>query len=161
MIPIKILIIILVFILYWIFIYYRFHYSDFTPISLIVIGIFLAIFGGFKFFKDGNVNFIDIKIIYFIGVLFLAISYILILCSVKKHGLKKKVDITMTFLNKIGGKKLAVFMAILGFPSFFFMMAATYILIGPEHIYAWGMIFLAWSVSGIRLFKYTLKPLKF
>lgn len=147
---IKVAIIVLAFLLYWFFVYYRFHYHDFTPISLIVSGAALAIFGGFEFFK-GNVAFSDINLVYFIGIFFLTVSYVLVGMGTKKHGLRKEIDIMMTFLHK-GAKWLPPFFAVLGYPAFFFIMAGTYKLLGPEHIFAWGMIFLAWTVSGIRLF---------
>ena len=152
---IKVLIIILVFLFYWTFVYYRFHYSDFTPISVIVAGILLLVIG-VRQFTIGNITLAEIKTVYLIGTLFLTLSYLLIAFAIKKHGLNKKVDITFVFLNKIGGKWLVYFFAALGFPSFLFIMAGTYYVIGQEHVYAWGMIFLAWAFSGIKLFKYTI-----
>jgi hypothetical protein len=146
---IKALIIIAAFLIYWVLIYYRFHYHDFTPISLIIGVATLAIFGGFEFFK-GHVAFADVNVVYFIGAAFLTASYILVGIGAKKHGLRKEIDITLTFLHKRGKWFPRVF-APLGYLAFFFMMAGTYRLLGPEHIFAWGMIFIAWAVSGIRL----------
>jgi hypothetical protein len=149
---IKSAIIIVAFILYWTFIYYRFHEHDFTPISIMAAGAFLIFLGGYGFFT-GNVAASDVKIIYMAGLFFLASSYVLVGLGTKKYGLKKEIDITLTFLNRLGGKWCVVVLSSLAFPLFFFMMAGSYRLLGPEHICGWGMIFLAWTASGIKLAK--------
>lgn len=155
---IKALIIILAFVLYGVFVYYRFHYSDYTPISIIIVGTLLVALGMYEFFL-GYITALDIKSIYLVGVFFLVVSYSFVALATKKYGLEKKVDITLTFLNKIGGKWLVYFCLVLAFPAFFFIMMGTHTLLGPEHVYAWGMIFLAWAVSNVRLFRYIRKPL--
>lgn len=149
---IRALVIIAAFLIYWALIYYRFHNHDYTPLSLVSAGAFLFFVGMHEFFI-GKVTFFDIRWVYLVGVLFLVAAFSIVGIGAKKHGLKKQVDITLTFFNKVGGKGLMYFCLVIAFPAFFFIMAGSYYFLGQEHVFAWGMIFLAWIASSARLIK--------
>jgi len=153
-----ILTIIVAVLVYWRFVYYKYHEKDFTPISFLVVGVPLLFYGIYAFFFEKSVVLNDIKLIFIVGIIFLIIAFILDFIGIKKHGLKRKLDITLDWYNKIFGKKSICVLIILSFPGFLFLMAGTFRIFGQEHLFFWGLIFLAWVFSDIRLLKnYVIK----
>lgn len=151
----KILIIVAVILIYWAFIYYRFHRSDYTPISMLAGGLVLAAFGVYGL-VNGKVFLSDISLVYFVLLIFLTGSCVLVGSGSRKRGLSKQIDVTMTFWKK-KANWIPRFFMVFTYPLFLFMMLGTRFLLGPEHVFAWGMIFLAWTVSGIKLIRYIMK----
>jgi hypothetical protein len=155
---VKIILIIAVVGLYWKFVYYKYHGKDFTPISLCVGGGILFIYGFYLFFIKKSVFFQDVAILYFIMLIFAAMSYTLTVIGISKRGLSKNIDITLTWIKKFFPHIPPYFWYVfVDVPAFFFVLVATYGILGQEHIFFWGLILSAWVVSGIRLFKYIYK----
>ena len=148
---IKSIIIIAIILFYWKFVYYRYHKKTYTPISFFVVGGILFFIGLYNFIK-GNIVIKDIIILYSICLVFLVVSFSFVIYAIQKHGLKKDVDITLTWTKKIFPFLPFWFWMLIAFPAIFFIMAATYFLIGPEHAVVWLMIFLAWIKSNLRLY---------
>jgi len=148
----KSLIIVAVVLIYWKFVYYPYHKKDYTPISFFFIGGGLFFYGLYLFFNE-RVIFSEISLVYYIMLGFLITSFTLLLISIKKSKLKTDIDITLTW-----AKKTFPFMPywswmIIAFPALFFILIATYGLLGQEHIAFWGMVFIAWIFSNLKLYK--------
>ena len=149
---IKSIIILLVVLLYWKFIYYKYHEEDYTPFSFFSFGAILFFIGLYEFIRS-NVIYSNITLIYGACLIFLVISFSLVIYGIKKRGLNKKVDITLTWTKKVFPFVPFWFWMIIAFPALFFIMLATYYLLGPEHIIFWAMVFLAWIASNVRLIR--------
>jgi len=145
-------IIVLAVLLYWVLIYYPFHYSAFTPVSAIAAGTILLVLGIYSLFIKGDVKFKHIKPVYFIFLALMIISDIGLLIASLKHGLTPEVDITISFIYRNFGLFTAIIANMLGYLAAIVAMAATYKLLDREHFYLWIMIFLAWTVSTVKLF---------
>lgn len=148
----KSFIIILVIILYWKFVYYKYHKKDITPITLLSCALVSSIIGLYELLIDKQIKFQQISIIYFAILFWLVFHTIFILIGIKRHGLNKDIDITLTFIYNKFGKIFVIFTMIGSFILPFFMVFGTYFLLGREHIILLAMIFLAWIASGLKLF---------
>ncbi len=153
----KAIIIVVAVLLYGAFVYYRFHYYDFTPISGIIAGGILFFIGLYAVFIEKSVSFRSIKTVCIIFLVFYIVSHILVIIGMQKHGLIKGVDITLTWvknnLDFLNAGNLIVYTAIfLIYFIFPFIVAGTYRLLGKEHVFLWMMIFSAWIASNIKLF---------
>ncbi len=154
---IKAIIIILVVLIYWTIVYYRFHYKPYTPISLIAGGFILGVIGLYGLF-NGNVTFFDISLIYYIIIGFYVISHILIYLGAMKHGLIPGVDITLNWIKQRFGMWAVYLGCLIIYPLIFFVIAGTYLLLGKEQVYFWGLIIIAWTISNIKLLvRYVLR----
>ncbi len=148
---IKEIIIVLVVILYWAFVYYPYHKRDYTPISIIVGGgilVFVGIYG----FVSGIVSIYNILSIAITLLVLMGISFILLLIAIRKHGLKTDIDITLTWIKRKLGKSWVNVALIIAYPSLFFVIAGTYVLLGKEYYVLWIMIFAAYIISNVKLF---------
>ena len=152
----KILLIILCVLLYWKFVYYKYHKRDFTPISYFIFGGILVILGIY-FFAKGWVSFSNVRIIYLLMAFSLLGAFTLVSYGVKKKGLVKDVDITLTWAKKTFPKISYHFWLILAFPAIFFMIISTRHILGEEFIFFWLMILLAHTASNYRLYRYIKK----
>lgn len=148
---VKPLLMFVVVVLYWIFVYYPYHYSAYTPISFVVAGTVLFFLGIYGIFIKKDVKFKDLKYLYYVILGFAVVSEIFILLAVHKHGLLSGIDITWAWIAERLGSAVAVLAAVLSFPVYYVMLAGTYKLLGKEHVYIWGLVCLAWTVSNIRL----------
>lgn len=146
-------IIIAVVLLYWKFIYYPYHKRDYTPISIFIIGATLFFIGIYAFFFEKSVILSDVLILYSIFFLFLAVSFTEVLIGIHKHGLRKDVDITLTWAKRVFPFVPFWGWMIIAFPALFFIPVATLKILGPEHVVFWGMVFLAWVASGLKLYR--------
>jgi len=146
------IIILIVMLIYLLFIHYRIHFTIFGPLGAISIGAILFSLGFFAFFKEKKIKIKDIKILYIIGIIFLAISFTFISIATIKHGLIEKIDFFLTCTKNILGMPFVYIAMIIAFPAFFFIMIGSYRILGKEHIYGWIIIFIAWIISNIRLF---------
>lgn len=144
--------IVLAVILYWVLIYYPFHYSAYTPISAVAAGTILLILGIYSLFIKKDVKFRHIKPVYLIFLVLMIISDIGLLIASLKHGLTPEVDITISFVYRNFGLFTAIVTNMLGYLAAIVAMAGTYKLLDREHLYLWIMVFLAWSVSTVKLF---------
>lgn len=142
-------IIIVIILLYWKFVYYKYHKK--APLSFFVIGGPFVIYGIYLFAK-GLVTFSDVAAISYIVLFFLIISFSLVLVAIKRHGLKSDVDLTLTWARKTFPFLPYWFWMIIS-PVLFFFVVSTYWLIGREYVIFWGMIFLAWIFSNRRLYR--------
>lgn len=150
--------IILAVLLYWKFVYYKYHEKDITPISFIVGGGALAIYGFYAYYFEKSISFNNIVPTIYIFLAFAVFSFISLLFVVHKWGLHKGNDITLTWLKKTFPFVPYWFWMIAVLPAFFFIMIATYKFLAKEYILFWIMILLAWIRSNIRLYKnYILK----
>lgn len=150
---VKSLIIIIVVLLYWKFVYYRYHRKLITPLSFVFVGGAIGLYGVYCWLIDKTVYYQNVKFLYFISVVFGIVSFSLVLVAMSKHKLKKDIDITLTWTDRILGRPFVYFMILIAFPAFFMIMLGTYVLLGKEHIILWIMIFLAWIASDIRLYR--------
>jgi hypothetical protein len=148
----KSFIIITLIILYWKFVYYKYHKNIITPLSFVV---YSAIIGGIGFYEviKGTIKFSDISLMFIIFSIWGLFSFFLVFVGWKKHGLIKKVDITLTFINKYFGRIFVYLAMIISFPVFYFDMAGSYYVFGKEYIIFWILILGAWIVSNIRLIR--------
>jgi len=154
----KITLIIAGVILYWKFVYYKYHRKNFTPISLCIGGGILFLYGLYLFSIKKSVIFQDVATLYFILVAFIAISFVLTIIGISKHGLNKNIDITLTWAKKMFPFIPYYFYYVfIDLPVFFFMLVATYGTLGQEHVFFWSLVLLAWVASGIKLYKYIFK----
>ena len=118
----------------------------------------MAIYGAYNWLFQKTLSFQDISILYHISIVFLAVSFTFVFLGMKKHGLKKGIDITLTWTDKLLGKPFIYIIMIISFPAFIIILMGTYKILGQEHIIFWSMIFLAWVVSGYKLLtKYVLR----
>lgn len=124
----KSLIIIIVVLLYWKFVYYKYHRKNITPITLLTGALVSSLFGLYELFINKSANFEDIKIIYFCILFWLIFHTIFILIGIKRHGLNKDIDITLTFLYSKFGKVFVIFTMIGSFILPIFMVFGTYFL---------------------------------
>jgi hypothetical protein len=145
--------IVLIVLLYWKFIYYRYHKDSYTPISFFIVGGTLFFIGIYAFFFENSVIFENIRILHYILPVFLIVSFAMVITGMHKHKLDSDVDITLTWTKKILPFIPFWFWMIIAFPVLFFVIIATYRLIGNEHVVIWSMIFLAWIASNRRLYK--------
>jgi len=154
---IKSLIIILVVILYWKFIYYKYHTKPITPILFAIFGLILASVGFYYWFFKKIVLFKEIQPVGYILLLFITLSFIFILIGIKKHGLNPRLDITLSWVDKNFGR-IFVYLTMIGtYPVLIFTMFTTFVLLGKEYIVFWIMIFIAWTISGIKVLRYLIK----
>ena len=149
----KSLAIILVVILYWKFVYYKYHKRDITPILFFVLGGALAIYGFYSWFFEKSVAFNDIAVLAYVFLAFAAISLSIVIIALRKHGFVKDVDITLTWIKKHFGKTIAYLCMPFALVIYVFIMFATYRILGKEYIIFWIMILGAWIKSGIVLLK--------
>lgn len=155
---IKVTIILALTCLFYIY-YYKIHKKDITPILFVIVGLPVFIYGIFLFTRK-IISFGDISLVYYITIIFIVSTSILECIGVKRKGMNKNVDITLTWLKKIIPFFPWYLWLILAFPAFFFFQITTYKLLGPEHIFLWIPIFTAWFASGIRLIKYLIHKLE-
>jgi hypothetical protein len=149
----KSVMIVLVVLLYWKFVYYKYHKNAITPISYFAIGALLVFIGFYAFFFEGSVTFENVRIIHYIIPAFLIVSFLMVIRGINKHGLDDDVDITLTWTRKTFPFIPFWIWMIIAFPALFFIAIATYAILGPEHIVFWSMIFLAWVASDRRLYQ--------
>ena len=146
-------VIILAVLLYWKFVYYKYHKKDFTPISFFVVGGCLVVYGFYAWYFEKIVSFENIKIIASIFLVFAAFSLSLVFFAIRRHGFIKEVDINLTWIKKHFGIVFAYLCIFLAFPVYVFIMLGTYRILGKECIIFWALIILAWAFSNIRLIK--------
>ena len=151
--PLKIALIILGVLLYWKFIYYKYHTKPITPFLYFSVGGLLTLYGIWLFFIQKTITTIQIIPIYATTLIFLIVSFYLVVVAVKKHKLKKEIDITLTWAKKNFNFLPYEFWMIISAPAIFFIMISTYYLLGEEHITLWAMILLAWIFSNYKLTK--------
>ena len=137
--------------LYWIFVYYRFHDLDYTPISFFIGGGILSLTGLHALFISKSVKFKEIKWAYIVLVIAQTICTALILAAMWKHGLTKDIDVVSEWTARTFGIYFLYFGMIAIYPIYALMLAGTYKLLKKEHIFFWGMILLAWTVGGTKL----------
>ncbi len=147
-------VVIIIILLYWRFIYYKYHEKNFTPLSFVLYGGFAGIIGFYSLFILKTVKFSDYNWLFYILAGFAAISFSLVLIGWKKHSLISGVDITLHWIDKVLGRPFVYIAMLVTFPVFFFALAGSYTLLGKEHIFLWGMVILAWIKSNIRLFRH-------
>jgi len=149
---IKVIIIILFVLLYWKFIYYKYHRKPITPISFFIFFSTFGVFGIYLLLK--NLIFVsDIIPIYTVLSVWTLVSWILVIIAKNKHRLNDNIDITLTWCTKKIPFIPYYFWMIITFPAFFLMMLSSRFILGPEHIFLWGLIFLAWVKSDYILIK--------
>jgi len=154
---IKSLIIILVVLLYWKFVYYKYHKKPITPLLFAVLGSILAIIGFYFWFMDKGVRFKEIIPLFYVLLLFITLSFIFALIGIKKYDLNPKIDITLSWVDKTFGR-IFVYLTMIGtYPVLIFNMIATFILLGKEYVVFWMMIFVAWTISGTKVLRYLIK----
>jgi hypothetical protein len=144
--------IVLTIILYWIFIYYPYHYSVYTPIGAAVIGTLLVGLGFYSLFIKKEIKFKQIRREYFIFLALMLISDICVIIASLDFGLIPQVDITLAWLRDNFGLVLTIVFELLSYPFFVLIFAGTYKILNKEHFYLWLLVFLAWTVSIARLF---------
>src|SRR3989344_3997005 len=147
----KPVLIVLTVLIYWIFVYYPYHYSNYTAISFIVGGGILFFIGIYSLFFEKSFGFKEIKALYLTVLAFSIVSEILILIAFIKHGFVEEIDITWFWVYQNLGFPIAIFAILMSFISYLFILAGTYRILGKEHVYLWGMILIAWFVSNVRL----------
>lgn len=153
-------VIILVVLIYWKFVYYKYHKEDFTPISVGSASVILVCIGIYALFFERSVVFAEISFLYYVLVVFLVGTCILEGIALSKHEMDKDIDITFSWLNrKLPFIPVWLWMT-LAFPAFLFMIIATFKLFGKEYFVLWAMILLAWAASGVRLLKVIKKRMK-
>jgi hypothetical protein len=144
--------------LYWMLVYYRFHNTDYTPISFFAGGAILFLIGLHVLLVSKSVKFREIKWTYITLVIVYSISLTLILIAMWKHGLIKEIDVVSEWVARTFGIYFLYFGMAVIYPIFALMVAGTYKLLKKEHVFFWGMIILAWFVSMTKLLiHYVLK----
>lgn len=147
---IKSLIIILAVLLYWKFVYFKYHKAPWGPLNFVFfIGIFSSI-GAYAFFSE-SVVFQDFKNVFIVYAAFYFISTLLVYTAYKKHGLTSKIEITYSWIYWNFGKSAVYFVLILIYPALFFTIAGSRLIFGPEYIIIWILIFFAWIRSDIKI----------
>jgi hypothetical protein len=149
---------ILAMILYWKFVYYKHHTEDITPISMILAGGCLVVYGSYSWLKLGSVSFSDISVLAHIFLLLALISFFILILELRKHGFVKDVDITLTWIKRNFGEITAYLCILLVLPVYVMIMFGTYSIFGKEHVVLWAMVILAWIKSNIVLLR--KNPLK-
>jgi len=142
--------------LYWKFVYYKYHKRDFTPISVGFVSIALVSIGIYAYYFEGSITFKEIAALWFICVIFLIGACIFEGILLYKEGEKinKNIDITFTWLRKKMPFIPVWLYLLLSFPAFIFMLMATKRIFGEEYIILWIMVFIAWTFSTFRLNNY-------
>jgi len=145
--------IIIVILLYWKFVYYKYHKKAITPILFFLAGG-ISFFIGIYTLINHRVSFEDIKYVYYALMVFALFSFASVIYAVSKHGLNNDVDITLTWCKNVFPFVPYYFwMVVAIFPSFFFITFTTYYALGNEHVVLWAMIFIAWIRSNVRLYR--------
>lgn len=154
----KAIFIILIVLIYWKFVYYKYHNTRQGALVLFIPSVISIIIGLYSYFFEDIFILSSIFIIYFIVLLYYLLGLIFIYISSKKHGLSKRIDVLAKWTDTRFGRVLLVITSIVSIPLLFFSVVGTYYLFGVEHIYLWIMIFFAWTRSGIRLVRnYVMK----
>ncbi len=160
MLPWIILVIFIIF--YWKCVYYKYHTSDITPISLFLLGLFLGV-TGILFYFTGQISttvlFENILPTYSILIAFMIVSYILIYIGYKdnKKHINKHIDVFLTFMKTHELWKIVPILLAASFPLVIFIVIGSYIVMGPDHIYIWAIVFVGWIGSNARLVNYIEK----
>ncbi len=160
MIPWIIVVIFIIF--YWKCVYYPHHTSDITPISLFLLGVFLYTASILSIFTGNmTIQTIVTYIIptYAVLAAFMVVSYSLIIIGMKdnKNHINKHIDISVTYVKKLGlGSFTHIFMAI-SIPLAIFLVIGSYVVFGPDHVYVWAILFIGWIASNARLVNYIEK----
>ena len=161
MIPIlsmlKIFLIILAVLVYWKFIYYKYHNSKNGALVLIIPSAISMIVGLYAYSFENIFILYHMFVIYFIILFYYITGIILIYHASKKKGLNNKIDVLSEWVTRVFGRVLFIIGVIIVFPLLLFSVVGTYRIFGFEHIYLWIMIFFAWSRSGIKLFRNCMK----
>jgi len=147
----KIIAILVLVVLYWIFVYYPYHYFIYTPISGLVVAGACVVYGFYCFFIEKSVRFDDVRIVSYLISAMSVIMLIFVNLAITKHGLSNNVDIMLTFFRDYLGMSFAYVGMVIAWPCLLFVGIATYRIIGKEHIYLWVMLFLAWLASNVKL----------
>jgi len=154
----KSLIIIIGMLLYWKFVYYKYHEAPGGPLNFIVWMTIFGLAGAYGLLISKTLIFQNFKIVFIIFALCYFLGTILVYTATKKHGLTKGIEITYNWIYRHTGKFFVYLMLVLIYPILFFTIAGTSFILGPEHVILWTMIFLAWIRSGYKLAKnYILK----
>lgn len=154
----KEVIIILGVLIYWKFIYYKYHSSKNAALVLLIPSIIALGIGLYSYFFEKNIFFSDIKIIYWILIILYTISLFLVFLAIRKHGIKPDIDRLSEWTYRIFGEEILFLGAISNYVLYFFILIGTYTILGREHIYLWIMIIGAWIVSQGKLFlRYVIK----
>ena len=136
--------------LYWVFVYYPFHYTIFTAIFMITSVSVLSIIGGY-YLLIREIELKDVEPIVFLCFVGHLISIIFIFYFSLNYGMSERVDITFSFIYHAFGLLPAVIIALMFFPAIVFLAIGTRKIFGEEYIYFWMMVLLAWIASGFKL----------
>lgn len=136
--------------LYWALVYYPFHYTIFTAISMITGVIVLSIIGGY-YLLIREVELKDVEPIVFLCFVGHALSIVFITYFSLNYGMSSRVDITFSFLYHTLGLLPAVILGLMFFPAIIFLVIGTRKIFGEEYLYFWTMVLLAWIASGFKL----------
>ncbi len=154
----KEVLIILAVLLYWKFIHYKYHQSKYGGFIALIPTTIAIIVGLYSYFFEKNILLFHFFVIYSIVAVYYLIGVIFISIASKKHGLSNKIDVIAEWTVRVFGKTFYAFALIVSLFLLFFSVVGTYRILGFEHIYLWAMIILAWSRSGIKLFRnYVIK----
>jgi hypothetical protein len=139
-------------ILFWnFFIYYPFHKTIISILTLLITLIPLII-GGFYLLYTHKITFFNIAYLSYFWWFSMIIALLLEYSACKKHDITQ-VDIFFGACKRTFGSWIIPILAI--FSSVVFLsFASTYFLFGQSHLYLWVIIFVFWIISGIRTFKY-------
>jgi len=133
------------------FVYYPFHKTIISILTLLVTLIPLII-GGFLLLYFDRVNFLSIAYISYFWWFSMLVALFLEYFACKKHDITQ-VDIFFGACKRIFGSWIIPLLALLS-SAVFLSFASTYFLFGQQHLYLWAIIFVFWIISGIRTFKY-------
>ncbi|MFH1420969.1 MAG: hypothetical protein ABIG30_03310 [Candidatus Aenigmatarchaeota archaeon] len=153
------ILIIIAMLFYYKFIYYRYHESDVTPVTILILGI-AAFFIGLFYFLVSPVSdivlFRNIVPIHLAIVVYLFVSYYLVYRGYKKNRkhMNKHIDIMLTFAKRIGMWKIIPALLVASFPAAFFIVYGSFIVLGYNNLLIWMMILVAWLLSNLRLMEY-------
>lgn len=135
---------------YWALVYYPFHYTIFTTISMITGVIVLSIIGGY-YLLIREIELKDVEPVVFLCFVGHLISIIFIIYFSLNYGMSEGVDINFSFIYDALGLLPAVIMVLMFFPVIIFLAIGTRKIFGEEYIYFWMMVLLAWIASGFKL----------
>jgi len=146
------IIIILIVLIYWKFIYYNHRTKDNAQFYVLIPAGIATLIGLYTYFFIERIAFSNINILFYTNVVYLSTGFILVFLASLKHGLKPKIDYTLSWFDKVFGRFFIYLSFIIAYPAFFFMITGTYKVFGEEHIYLWILILGAWTVSQTKLF---------
>ena len=156
------IIVVIFIIFYWKCVYYPHHESDAVPISLFLLGLFLGSIGLF-YFLAGQITtpilMTNVIPVYTVFVLFMAAAYSLIYIGYKnkQNHINRHIDVFLSVMKKLKLWSIVPLLIAISFPLVLFIVMGTFILFGSDHIYIWGLVFIGWIASDIRLINYIEK----